>query len=120
MHFVMQVRTCTLARTAYFTDNLTSYHPLTELRTETLQVSVPSLITEAVVNDNNIAVTGFPSHFYHLTIASGVYLRPRMSREVHARMKFGSSVDRVDTRAITGSRLTQILIGNRLNGRYTT
>ena len=100
------MRTRTFAGAAYFTDNLTPHYPLAKLRTETLQMGIPSLITETVVYDNGIAVTGFPSHLHHLTIACGIYFRSRMGREVHSCMKLGSSVNRVDACSVTGSSLT--------------
>ena len=49
MNFIMQVRACTLSRTAYPANDLTTYHFLAQLRPEIAQVCIHRLITEAVV-----------------------------------------------------------------------
>jgi len=68
---------------------------------------------------NRITVSGFPSHFHDSSISGSIYICPRMSRKVHTGMKLRRSINRIDTRSITGSGLTKVFIGNRLNGRNT-
>ena len=49
VHFIMQMRTGTFSCTTHFSDNLTTYHFLAQLRPEIAQVCIHRLITEAVV-----------------------------------------------------------------------
>ena len=76
-------------------------------------------ITKAMIHFDGIPITCLPSGLHHNTITGGIHRRARTSRKVHPRMKLGCLINRIYTDTVTGSRLLQILIGNRLDGRNT-
>lgn len=49
VHFIMQMRTSTFSCTTHFSDNLTTYHFLSDFRIKSLQVSIPSEIPETMI-----------------------------------------------------------------------
>ena len=82
VHFIMQMRTGTFSCTTHFSDNLTTYHFLSDFRIKSLQVSIPSEIPEAMIYLNGITVSGFLSHFHHCSVSGSIYIRSRMSGKV--------------------------------------
>lgn len=117
VYFVVQVRTSTLARTAYPANDLTTYHFLAQLRPEIAQVCIHRLITEAVVYHNSVAIARLPAHLHHGAISRGIDIRALGSRKVHTLMELAGTINGVDTRTVTRSGLTEVFIGNRLYGR---
>ena len=113
------MRAGTFSCTTHFSDNLTTYHFLSDFRIKSLQVSIPSEIPETMIYLNGITVSGFPSHFHHCSVSGSINIRSRMSREVHACMELCRTINRVNTCTITGCCLTKIFIRNRLYGRNT-
>ena len=75
MNFIMQVRACTLSRTAYPANNFTAYHLLADLSTEITQMRVYGLITKSMIYHNPITISGLPPHLYHRTISCGINIR---------------------------------------------
>ena len=81
---------------------------------------VYGLITKSMIYHNPITISGLPPHLYHRTISCGINIRTQRCREVHTCMEFCSSVNRVDTRSVTGSCFAKVFIGNRLDSGDTT
>ena len=72
-----------------------------------------------MINLNRIAISGFPSYFYHCTVTGRIDIRSRMSGEVHSRMKLRRTVNRINTCSVSGSSLAKVFIGDRLDSRNT-
>ena len=110
VHFIMQVRSGTLAGTPYPANHFSAHYLPAQLRSEITQVGIPRLIAKSMIDDDNVTVTGLPSHFDDSTITRGINIRTRISREVHAGMKLLCSINRVYTGAVTGSGLLKVFV----------
>ena len=115
----MQVRSGTFTCTSHSSNHFTPDHLLSRSYLVSTQMCIARKITKAMIHFDGIPITCLPSGLHHNTITGGIHRRARTSRKVHPRMKLGCLINRIYTDTVTGSRLLQILIGNRLDGRNT-
>ncbi len=100
MHLVVKVRTGTLSRITHAANHFAAHHTLAELRTEVSKMGLPRPVAESVVDDNGVAIAGFPTHLHHGSVACGIDVRTGIGREIHARMKTGRTINGVDAHAV--------------------